>query len=85
MFSIRFCTLIFFQCVFDKSGWSSQEFITKSINCEQTSCYKKGEIFFYYKVDLYSDDLCFDDFNLYFSFWDCTVNRSRKTGATTAV
>ena len=36
---------------------------------------------FYYEVDLYSKDLCFNNFNYYFSFWICTVNRSRKIGA----
>ena len=46
---------------------------------------EKKKYFFYYKADLYSDDFCFDDFNLYFSFWICTVNHSRKIVATTAV
>ena len=41
--------------------------------------------FFYYGVDFYFSDLCFDDFRLCFSFWICTVNRSRKIDATTAV
>ena len=42
-------------------------------------------MFFYYKVDLHSSDLRFDAFNLYFSFWICTNNRSRKIDVTTAV
>lgn len=41
----------------------------------------KGEVFFYYKVDFNSRDLRFDDFNLYFSSWICTVNCSLKIGA----
>ena len=46
---------------------------------------KKVKYCFYYKVDLYFSDLCFDGFNLYFSFLVSTVNLSRKIGATTAV
>ena len=47
MFSICFCVLSFFRCVFNQSGRNSCEFfISKSINCEKS--------FFYYKLDLYS-------------------------------
>ena len=46
---------------------------------------QKMKYCFYYKVDLYFSDLCFDGFNLYFSFLVSTVNLSRKIGATTAV
>ena len=68
MFSVRFCSLLFFQCAFDQSDQSTREFINKSINCEQTSLPLKERNIFYYKVDLYFDALCFNDFNLYFSF-----------------
>ena len=40
--------------------------------------------FFYDKLDFNSNDLRFKYFKLYFSFWICTVKRSRKIGATTA-
>ena len=39
--------------------------------------------FFYYKVDLYSGDLCFNDFNLYFGSRIFIVNSSRKIDVTT--
>ena len=38
---------------------------------EHTYFRENGEIFFYYKVGLNSDNLCFDYFNLYFTFWIC--------------
>ena len=60
-------SLCFFQYVFDSGGRSSHEFITKSINYKQTSLPLKEKILSYYKVDLHSNDLCSDDFNLYFS------------------
>ena len=37
MFSMRFCALLLFKCVFDYSGRRSWEFISKPINCKQTS------------------------------------------------
>ena len=39
---------------------------------------------FYYKLDLYINDLYFKDFTVYFSFWISTVHQSLKIGATAA-
>ena len=36
-------------------------------------------------VDLYFKDFNFNDFTLYFSFFICTFDRSRKIGFTAAV
>ena len=72
----------YFLDVFLISGRISREFIIKSIkssNCEQTSLpLKKEKYCFYDKVDLYSDDSCFDSFNLHFSLLVSTINRGVK-------
>ena len=50
--------------------------MTKSTNCEQTSLsVRKEKYLFYYKMDLYSNDLYFNDFTLtpVFGFVDLTV------------
>ena len=39
-------------------------------------------MFYYYKLDLCFDDFYFNDFDLHFNIRICTVDRSRKIGAT---
>ena len=61
MFSLRICAFAFL-IFFPQS-------ITKSMNCKQTSLsVTKEKYLSYYRADLYSNDLYFNDFTLNFSF-----------------
>ena len=58
MFFICFCGFKLFQCLFNLNSWRSPQSITKSMTCKQTSLSVTNEKYlFYYKVDLYSNDL----------------------------
>ena len=69
MFSIRFYALLLFQFVFEETSLP-----LKRIN-----------ILFYYKKRFIFQWFLFDEFNFYFSFLICTINRRGNIGAGTSV
>ena len=72
-------------CIFDQGSQTSQQFMAKPIICKKTSLLlNKGEIYVLLQTRFVFELFLFQyDFNLYFSFWIPTVNRSRKIGTIT--
>ena len=85
IFSVRFCALLFFHVLVVGSVGNLQLSQLSQWTANKQVCHLQRRIFVFRQVDLYSNDLCFDGFNLHFSFLLSTGNRNRKFGATTAV